>query len=232
MEAVNCMSHTNHLTRKLMEFKKTPIIVGVLAATLLILPALAGCDGVQERKLWYGATDNGKTQETESQSKEDGGLTKVIDEEEPQTPAAVENVRYEIPDGWRWSDEKKLNPVKGDDDLPHMGGVGSKLEFAGVWEGGGETAKAHAKEKYESYKQGCIQAGSYCEDMPEYDEIAALGTIVYCVYDAGGYAGLWTSHCEFAKNGKVVRFMFYDRADTEKALLEKMASTITWDMKE
>jgi hypothetical protein len=165
-------------------------------------------------------TTTQQTHQTTSQTQGEGGSS--------QTRADVKNVRYELAEGWHWDNSTKTIAIKGPE-YEIEARFDGKMEFGGVWEGGEESAKAHAKAIYEAYKQGCANSAEYCLSIPEYGEIDVSGTLLYCAYDANGMGNSWSSYCEFGKNGKAVRFMLYNRAEKEMPLLEKMVTTIMWD---
>jgi hypothetical protein len=106
---VNC----NHLTNKSMNFSKSSLLIAIMSFALIILPALAGCDWVQDREIFYGTEET--TEQSQQTTSQTQGPTPVADggEVETQTRADVKNVRYELAEGWHWDNLAKTIAIKG-----------------------------------------------------------------------------------------------------------------------
>jgi len=215
---------SNPITAKSMNQRKPRIRLGAFIAVLAALHAIAGC-GVQDRMPnWNdGGTSGDQTQETATQT-QDGG-------ENTQTPPGGDDVQYEIPQGWQWTDLHKKDAIRADQSPGSVEGPFTKLELLGVTEGGAGNAKSSVHEMFLAYQRDCDAQGQDCAAPPEYKELDIAGVTVYCAISASkafSPGTSWSSYIAFAKDGKTVGFMLYDRADNQQALLEKVISTITW----
>ena len=217
--------------------KNTTAMVAFIFCSTVILSHLSGC-GVEDRS-WKNNESNGgsdaqgdaTSQTQDSGSGQDAGSGQNSGDGQGSQQSA-EEITYEIPDGWRWTDLRKRDAIRGESAPADFKVSQVKIELLGVSEGDAASAESSVKKMYETYKTDCLNQGTDCAASPEYLALDIAGIKVHCAMSASKSFSAdtgWNTYIEFAKNGHKAGFMLYDRADRQKDLLEKVSSTITWE---
>jgi len=208
-------------------------ITGILAVTigLVLTLFLAACTPTENANLTAG---NGETA-----TQEDAGVSDATtnDSAEVEEGGGEKDLTfsYDLPEGWRWMEEGKLDAIL---DEKSKNGVAPyvKLSPTGFSEGTEEETKQYIKEIYDEAMEGCnymLEQGEICDPQPSYQEMDVDGTMVYVTMDTSEYWGddTWASSFAFEKNGRSIRFILYDQADQYQDELKTIVNSFTWEEK-